>query len=125
MLTETQRAELRVDLEALLAHFRELLQDQSGLAGTVELDQARMGRLSRIDAIQQQKMAEANLARHKLRLERIEAALERLEDEPDEYGECPDCGEDIAFKRLKASPDAIFCVPCADERAKARARRRR
>ena len=69
-------------------------------------------------------MAEANLARHKLRLERIDAALERLEDEPDDYGVCPDCGEDIALKRLQAAPDAIFCVPCADERAQARQRRR-
>lgn len=122
-LTDAQRAGLRADLGVLQAQLTDILQDSSDLAGTVELDQSRMGRVSRIDAIQQQKMAQAALARHKIRLERVEATIERYEDDPEEYGICPECDEDIAFKRLKATPDAIFCIECAEERAKHRPRR--
>lgn len=119
-LNETQRAEMHTALTELHATISELLEDGAGLSQTVELDQDRMGRLSRMDAIQQQKMAQAVLSRHKIRLQRVEAALERLADEPEAFGECPECGEDIAHKRLQATPDAIFCISCAESRSKRR-----
>lgn len=121
-LTPQQRETLHDALRNLHDTIQSMLRDGSGRAETVELDQSRMGRLSRIDAIQQQKMAQANLARQRVRLERVEAAIERLEDEPEEYGLCPDCGEDIPFPRLIAAPDAIFCVDCASERQRRRRR---
>ena len=112
-LTDAQRAELRADLSALRDAQRAVLADESGLAGTVDLDQSRMGRVSRIDAIQQQKMAQATLRRHQQRLERIEAAIERHDEDPEEYGPCLRCGEPIGYRRLKAFPDVVVCVGCS------------
>lgn len=42
----------------------------------------------------------------------IMQALRKLRDEPDEYGVCEDCGEDIALPRLNAKPFAQFCIQC-------------
>ncbi len=50
------------------------------------------------------------LERHTMELRATEAALVRLHT-PD-YGECVDCGEDIPFVRLQASPMATRCTPC-------------
>jgi len=115
-LTDTQRAELREDLTALHKQLTAYLTDGSDSADTVELDQSRMGRVSRNDALQQQQMAKAGIRRAELRLSRIEAAMSRYDDDPAGYGSCPDCAEDIDFRRLKAFPESIFCVPCAQER---------
>lgn len=42
----------------------------------------------------------------------VKAALQRIED--GSYGECADCGEDIATERLQARPEASRCIRCAD-----------
>lgn len=77
----------------------------------VELDQTSVGRLSRIDAMQQQAMAAAQSRRRAGRLKAIEAALLRMRD--DEFGWCDDCGEEIAIGRLELDPCASRCVSCA------------
>jgi len=115
-LTPDQRATLRDELLRLRAELSGLLADEAGLGGTVHLDQSAMGRVSRVDALQQQQMAQATLRRHKLRFERVEAALERHDDDPDTFGDCPECGESIGLRRLQAFPESVFCVPCLQAR---------
>lgn len=78
---------------------------------TVTLDQQSVGRLSRMDAMQQQAMAQATERQRAAEISRIDAALKRLED--GEYGVCIDCGEDIAEKRLEIDPAATHCIKCA------------
>ena len=78
-------------------------------AAVVELDQGAVGRLSRMDAIQQQQMADAQKRRNELRLQQIAVALADFEDE---YGWCKKCGEPIGFARLKARPESPCCVTC-------------
>lgn len=80
----------------------------------VELDQTRVGRLSRMDALQSQAMAKETERRRQQELVRIDVALGRLEDGT--YGECLDCGELIAEKRLAFDPSALLCIDCADKR---------
>ena len=77
----------------------------------VELDQQSVGRLSRMDAIQVQAMAVATESRRQDRLQRIEAAMRRLDD--GEYGYCLGCDEDIPAKRLAIDPAVTRCVDCA------------
>lgn len=81
---------------------------------TVELDQASVGRLSRMDAMQQQQMALAEQRRRKQTLQRIEAALRRIED--GSYGECTECGAPIAEARLRMDPAISLCLDCASQR---------
>ena len=80
-------------------------------AETVVLDQSRVGRLSRMDALQMQAMSLAQRRRRELELQRIAAALKRLDD--GDYGDCLDCGGAIARNRLQADPTAPLCIDCA------------
>ncbi|MEM9676774.1 MAG: TraR/DksA C4-type zinc finger protein [Pseudomonadota bacterium] len=97
-------AALRADLEALSALSAEA-------RDPVALDQQSVGRLSRMDAMQQQAMNQATDAKRKRDLVRIEAAERRLRD--GEYGFCEDCGEPIPDGRLAIDPMAERCVACA------------
>ena len=49
-------------------------------------------------------------------LARIGRALAKLEEEPDSYGQCEGCGEQIALPRLERMPYAELCVECQGER---------
>lgn len=77
----------------------------------VALDQQSVGRLSRMDAMQMQAMAQAAERRRLARIRQIEAALKRIRD--DEYGDCIACGEKIPAKRLDFDPAVATCVACA------------
>ncbi len=88
----------------------------SGSRDAVELDQTSVGRVSRIDAIQQQQMALASQRQREEELVRIDAALQRIED--GSYGECLICEEPIAIKRLEFDPAIATCVTCAAQRSR-------
>ena len=77
----------------------------------VELDQQSVGRLSRMDAMQRQAMAQAQERARAVELARLEQAMRRLED--GEYGWCATCGDQIAAARLDVDPAAAVCVECA------------
>jgi len=83
---------------------------------TVELDQSRVGRLSRMDALQQQAMAKATDERADMELLQIQGALGRIK--AGEYGYCIKCGEDIAEGRLKVNPGVLTCIECAEKAEK-------
>ena len=98
------------DMRARLLQLQEELSalEETGreAAQTVELDQSRVGRLSRMDALQGQAMSKEAQRRRHLELQAIKAALQRL-DEGD-YGYCLACGEDIARPRLNVDPAACY-----------------
>ena len=79
---------------------------------TVVLDQTSVGRLSRMDAIQQQAMAKATRQKRATEVLAIKNALLRLEE--GEYGYCENCGEYIPAKRLELTPTAVRCISCAN-----------
>lgn len=100
--------------DRLLADLQALDQDDSlGRDGqkTVALDQQSVGRLSRMDAMQQQAMAKATQTRRTQMRQRIAAALARIDD--NEFGYCSKCGEEIASNRLDLDPTVPTCVSCA------------
>ena len=110
-LTEHQHGELLADLSLLKTELEDMLHESMARTSTVQLDQSAVGRVSRIDAIQQQKMAQAERTRAQGRLKMVLQALKWTNE--DEYGDCKLCGEQIGFRRLKARPESPFCVPCA------------
>ena len=97
--------QLRAELEAVAA-----TADSS--AAVVELDQSKVGRLSRMDAMQAQAMALASTQRREQMLRKITAALGRIER--DDFGYCQSCGEPINVKRLDFDPTATLCIDCAN-----------
>ena len=108
-LTEPQIAELAADLHAL----QEALRAQCAMAK----EEARpvdlalpIGRISRMDAMQQQSMAVANRRSLELRLQQVAAAL--AAHGAGEYGYCRSCDEPVGYGRLKARPETPLCVAC-------------
>lgn len=105
-LSEEQERELH---QALLGLESELRQSLGAFerGDVVDLD-LPIGRLSRVDAMQQQAMAQAERVRMEQRLEQVQAALERVEE--GEYGYCCLSGEPIGYARLRARPETPFSV---------------
>ncbi|MBT3926224.1 MAG: TraR/DksA family transcriptional regulator [Rhodospirillaceae bacterium] len=102
---------IKVELLARRKALVELAEEAEGARQPVELDQTRVGRLSRMDALQGQAMAQETARRRDVEVSRIDAALKRVDE--DEYGYCLACGEKIAAARLKLDPMAAVCVTCA------------
>jgi len=101
------RARILAEISALTAQ-DDLGQDAQR---TVKLDQQSVGRLSRMDAMQQQAMAQATARRRAGQRQRLELALERLD--AGEFGECADCADPLPLGRLELDPTATLCVSCA------------
>lgn len=78
----------------------------------VALDQTQQGRLSRMDAMQQQAMAAETQRRRQRNVQLIEAALRRLDE--GEYGFCVTCGDAIEADRLVLDPATPFCITHAN-----------
>jgi DnaK suppressor protein len=107
-----------IDIPAVTKRMHERRAELQGLQTSsedqrrpVELDQTRVGRLSRMDALQSQAMSVETDRRRSIELGRIEAALERIAE--GDYGYCLVCGEDIALQRLELDPTAATCISCA------------
>ncbi len=98
-------------LNAKRTELLELSRISSEARSTVELDQQSVGRLSRMDAMQQQAMAEAMERTRQKDLIRIRQAELRLND--GDYGYCAECDSEIPDGRLAIDPMAERCVKCA------------
>lgn len=112
-------------MEIDLSFYRKLLElkreEISGLLETskesvkpVTLDQASVGRLSRMEALQAQAMALSVERRRREELNMIATALNRIEN--GDYGYCIACGEPIAPKRLEFNPTVLTCIRCAGKK---------
>ena len=111
-LTEAQVKELQRDLETLCESLQETILSSARGAETVDLDKP-IGRLSRMDQLQHQQMAKAQIRRAEQRLVQAKTALEDIAAE--DYGFCVRCDEPIGYKRLKARPEAKLCMACLSE----------
>lgn len=114
-------SEPTLDRAAALARLQARRAELAGLAAAhegdrrpVELDQARQGRLSRMEAMQGQAMAIEVERRREVELARVDAALQRLAD--DAYGLCVTCDEPIEPRRLAFDPSTPLCLGCAHRR---------
>ena len=105
----------RKDLtEQLRRRLKEIAEERAMNADarqTVALDQASVGRVSRIDVLQGQQMALAQDRSRAAEVHQIEAALQRVVD--GSYGYCIKCEEEISEKRLGFNPAAALCITCA------------
>jgi DnaK suppressor protein len=103
--------EFRETLQTLAAQISAADAETSKDRAPVELDQQTVGRLSRMDALQVQAMAQETSRRRGNELRRITAALARMDE--GEFGYCIECGEEIAARRLALDPAAPYCIDCA------------
>lgn len=111
MADEFDVTAIRQKLLVKQAELQEIAASSRESRKPVELDQSRVGRLSRMDALQGQAMAMETERRRDVELRRIDAALARVES--GEYGYCLTCGEAIGAKRLEFDPATPVCIDCA------------
>jgi DnaK suppressor protein len=112
-LTKNQITYLQANLEELKTKLREQLAQNKSSAEIVNLDQTLVGRLSRVDAIQQQGVAIRARQNTTFRLRKIQTALRAIESEY--YGYCGKCDQPIEYARLEAQPEANLCISCQDK----------
>ena len=110
-LSPDQLKELRAELERQLRRLQRSMEVTDQALSPVELDQTTVGRLSRMDSLQNQSLTRNLHEREEARLGRILAALQRLE--ADAYGRCLECDAELPFDRLFVFPEAPTCQACA------------
>lgn len=111
-LTDEDRLAIRAKLEQQLESARTQLEALRGSSAPVSLDLS-IGRLSRVDAMQQQQMASAARRRVEAEIRQVNAALRRVQGTT--YGECALCGGDIGRRRLLARPATPYCRHCEED----------
>lgn len=110
-LTPGQLDELRAELDRQLAKLERSMRATDRAMKPVTLDQSAVGRLSRIDNLQNQGLTAGLQAREQAKLGQITEAFKRLD--AGTYGTCVVCGDPIAFERLMIFPEAPNCAGCA------------
>jgi DnaK suppressor protein len=110
-----EKQELKRKIEEAIDAQRTLIDSLSETSKPVAPDNA-IGRLSRMEALNDRAVSEASLnaARHKL--SRLENALGKI-GQPD-FGICVSCDKPIPPGRILLMPEATRCVPCSDKAAK-------
>lgn len=103
----------RLQLIAMRDELDALRDVGAAAAEVVALDQTKVGRLSRMDALQAQAMSIASGIRREAQRRLIELALARLEDGT--FGHCRSCDEEISRGRLEFDPTALMCIDCAEK----------
>ena len=111
-LTDVQIAQFRDELERQLAKLEKSMTVTDEAMKTVELDQGAVGRLSRMDSLQNQSMAKGLRERESVKLALILGALRRLD--AGTYGVCTSCGAPVAAERLSVFPESGTCAPCGN-----------
>ena len=112
-MDEAQLEKFRAQLLRLKTELLELEENSKESIRPVELDQTKVGRLSRMDAMQAQEMAQETSRRRRQQLVRIDGALRRMES--GDYGYCFVCGEEIDARRLSVDPTTTRCMKCMEE----------
>ena len=111
-LTESELTELRDELERQLGKLERSMTVTDEALKTVELDQSAVGRLSRIDSLQNQGLAKGLREREMVSLALIQEAMRRLD--AGTYGLCTECGGEVGVGRLFVFPESATCEPCGD-----------
>ena len=109
-MSKINLSEFKLLIEGNLKELRKEDELGKGSQKIVELDQQSVGRLSRMDALQSQAMAQAQKRRRTAMKVVLEAALKRIN--AGEFGFCDDCGNEIGQSRLMANPAITKCISC-------------
>jgi DnaK suppressor protein len=112
VMNPEQKKELLKTIESEMAALEIEIKTFESLTRPVSPDNA-IGRLTRMEAINNKSINEAALSKARDRLTRLRHALSMIDD-PD-FGFCSQCGEPIPYARLKIMPDSSLCVTCAEQ----------
>lgn len=109
-MTESEKKEISKIIGEQIDSIEKEIEELTELTKPVSLD-ASIGRLSRMDAINNKAINDMALRDKKQILKKLERAKERGQD--GKLGTCMKCSEDIPIGRLKIMPYTTRCVKCA------------
>ncbi|HUP20644.1 MAG TPA: TraR/DksA C4-type zinc finger protein [Gemmatimonadota bacterium] len=110
-ITADQLDALRSEIVEEIAQLSARMVASADTVLPVDLDPGTVGRLSRMDELQNQAMAKNLRDREQQRLTDLQRALERMES--GKYGTCLACGGEIPHARLEAFPETTTCRACS------------
>ena len=87
-----------------------VIKEYKELSKPIEPDCA-IGRVSRMDAINNKSVVEASLRQSERKLRNLQRVLSQLGT--DEFGICLKCKQPIPLGRILIRPESLFCVNCA------------
>ncbi len=108
-MINSEKEKLKVIISQKISVLKEEIAELIELTKPIPLD-AAIGRVSRMDAINNKTINEASLREKKKILQRLEKAMERSEKK--DFGHCQKCGNEIPFGRLEYMPHSTRCVNC-------------
>ena len=109
-MTAAEKQALKEKIEVLLQETEIKVKEYEELCRPISPENA-IGRVSRMDAINNKSVAEAALRTAKRKVEKLNTALSKL-DEPN-FGICSSCKRPINPKRVMLMPESTRCVRCA------------
>ncbi|MFT4861469.1 MAG: DnaK suppressor protein [Pseudohongiellaceae bacterium] len=112
-LTPEEKTQLKTQLQQMVFELEQQIGLSENSTTVVTLDQSAVGRVSRVDALQQQSMALSLQRSAQQNLRQVKVALGSIER--DCFGYCQHCDEPIAFARLQIQPATRFCLKCQSE----------
>jgi DnaK suppressor protein len=115
MLTNEEREKLLTIIEREIISSKQDIEELKELIKPVSLD-ASIGRISRMDAINNKSINEDALRKTRRRLQKLEKVQELARNSPESLGKCIRCGGRIPFGRLEFMPESRVCVQCAGRR---------
>jgi len=101
---------IRERFEADIARTENKIKQYEELSQPISPDNA-IGRVSRMDAINNKGVMDAALAKAKERLDGLKRNLDKLGT--NDFGVCPKCKNKIPIERILLAPSSSFCVNCA------------
>ncbi|MDX1627113.1 MAG: TraR/DksA C4-type zinc finger protein [Fulvivirga sp.] len=104
------KARLKEKIEEEIASTREDISALKDQSSPVSPENA-IGRISRMDAINNKSISEASLRQAEEKLSKLETALAKVDQ--DNFGICIRCGQPIPAGRLMLLPHSTTCVKCA------------
>lgn len=110
-MTAEERAALKTKIEQTLETVRKDAADLEELTKPISPENA-IGRVSRMDAINNKSVNEASLRQARVKIQRLEQALDKIDDPS--FGLCRRCKKPIQQGRLMFMPESARCVKCAD-----------
>ncbi len=110
-MTKEDRAQLKEKIKAAIKKTQEEVAQLEEATQPISPENA-IGRVSRMDAINNKGVSEAALRSAKRKLANLKVALDKVDAE--NFGICTRCKQPIAAARLMYMPESTRCVRCAD-----------
>jgi DnaK suppressor protein len=109
-MNKEERETLEKKLKEEKAKVEKRIASLKELTKSIAPDNA-IGRVSRMDAINNKSVNDAALRTAENKLKSIENALQKIDH--DDFGKCRRCGQPIPMGRLVVMPESSLCIRCA------------